>query len=121
LNNYKKIKSLLVILLLSTQLLITSLISNNPDRDYIEFQNVNETYITKYFDIYSSKANISNKSTPFEKVLTSEKLFSENFYTKVLAIAEKLGFLFFINSKNNQNYFLTVITEATVPRSPPLI
>lgn len=80
----------------------------------------NGTFIETSFNIYESKANLNNKVSGCEKLLSTEKFSSERFYNIVLTIAEETAFLFFINSEKNSNSLLSVITNQTIPRSPPL-
>jgi hypothetical protein len=84
-----------------------------------ECSSVNGTYFENSFNIYESKANLNNKVFINEKI-TAEKFCSEKFYNIILSIAEETGLLFFINSKKNPNRLLSVITEQSVPRSPPV-
>jgi hypothetical protein len=80
----------------------------------------NGTIIVKSFNIYESKANFNNKTNTYANLLSIVKFSSEKFYNIILSIAEEIGFLFFINSEKNPNSLLSVITEQSVPRSPPV-
>lgn len=114
-------KSVIASVLITAQLYFCAVAANFIRDEWEKRQTINETFLTTSFVIYASEASILNKTTSSEKVLSSQQFLNDGFYTTILTKAEKLGLLFFVNSQENPNRLLSLITEESVYRSPPLI